>query len=118
MKAWAGTNMIRNCFVGTERFFRPGYVANLISTLDTGAGGRERKKLAQAATVADVGCGLGASTILMAKSYPKSTFFGFDYHEKSIETAVSKGPSRLVSATAFNSRWLRPKTIPERIMTL
>ena len=73
-------------FVGTERFFRPGYAANLISTWIPALEG-VNEKLAQGATVADVGCGLGASTILMAKSYPKSTFFGFDYHEKSIETA-------------------------------
>jgi 2-polyprenyl-3-methyl-5-hydroxy-6-metoxy-1,4-benzoquinol methylase len=76
-------------FVGTERFFRPGYAANLISTWIPALEG-VKEKLAQGAIVADVGCGLGASTILMAKSYPKSTFFGFDYHEKSIETAMQR----------------------------
>jgi 2-polyprenyl-3-methyl-5-hydroxy-6-metoxy-1,4-benzoquinol methylase len=76
-------------FVGTERFFRPGYAANLISTWIPSLEG-VNDKLAEGATVADVGCGLGASTILMAKSYPKSTFFGFDYHEKSIETAKQR----------------------------
>lgn len=73
-------------FVGTERFFRPGYAANLIKTWIPALKGVDAK-LNQGATVADVGCGLGASTILMAQSYPKSRFFGFDYHEKSIETA-------------------------------
>jgi len=73
-------------FVGTERFFRPGYAANLISSWIPALEG-VTQKLEQGATVADVGCGLGASTILMAKSFPKSKFFGFDYHDKSIETA-------------------------------
>lgn len=76
-------------FVGTERFFRPGYAANLVSSwipsLEDVDG-----KLKSGARVADVGCGLGASTILMAKSYPKSEFVGFDYHDKSIETAKQR----------------------------
>ncbi|MGB8580588.1 MAG: class I SAM-dependent methyltransferase [Candidatus Sulfotelmatobacter sp.] len=76
-------------FVGTERFFRPGYAANLIASWIPALEG-VTEKLQQGATVADVGCGLGASTILMAKSYPKSTFFGFDYHDKSIETAKER----------------------------
>lgn len=73
-------------FHGTERFFRPGYIANLTSSwipaLDGVAG-----KLASGAKVADIGCGLGASTILMAKQYPQSEFFGFDYHAGSIDLA-------------------------------
>jgi SAM-dependent methyltransferase len=76
-------------FIGTERFFRPGYAANLINSWIPALEG-VKEKLAQGATVADVGCGLGASTILMAKSYPKSKFFGFDYHEQSIETAKQR----------------------------
>jgi 2-polyprenyl-3-methyl-5-hydroxy-6-metoxy-1,4-benzoquinol methylase len=76
-------------FVGTERFFRPGYAANLITSWIPALEGVQ-ERLMQGATVADVGCGLGASTILMAKSYPKSKFFGFDYHEKSIETAKQR----------------------------
>jgi 2-polyprenyl-3-methyl-5-hydroxy-6-metoxy-1,4-benzoquinol methylase len=76
-------------FVGTERFFRPGYAANLISSWIPALEG-VREKLVRGATVADVGCGLGASTILMANSYPKSKFFGFDYHELSIETAKQR----------------------------
>ena len=77
-------------FVGTERFFRPGYAANLISAWIPSMAGVE-DKLKKGARVADVGCGLGASTILMAKSYPNSEFVGFDYHEKSIETAKQRG---------------------------
>jgi SAM-dependent methyltransferase len=73
-------------FQGTERFFRPNYAGNLVSTwipaLD-GVGAKLRK----GASVADVGCGCGASTILMAKAYPNSRFVGFDYHGGSIEAA-------------------------------
>jgi 2-polyprenyl-3-methyl-5-hydroxy-6-metoxy-1,4-benzoquinol methylase len=76
-------------FVGTERFFRPGYAANLISAWIPSLKGVE-EKLKTGARVADVGCGLGASTILMAKSYPNSEFVGFDYHDKSIETAKKR----------------------------
>lgn len=73
-------------FVETERFFRPGYAANLVSSWIPALHG-VHEKLQQGARVADVGCGLGASTILMAKSYPKSEFVGYDYHDKSIEAA-------------------------------
>jgi len=76
-------------FVGTERFFRPGYAANLVSTWIPALPGVDAR-LKNGARVADVGCGLGASTILMAKSYPKSEFAGFDYHDKSIETAKQR----------------------------
>jgi 2-polyprenyl-3-methyl-5-hydroxy-6-metoxy-1,4-benzoquinol methylase len=71
---------------GCERFFRPGYNAHLIAewlpALD-----RVAEKLEQGACVADVGCGHGASTILMARAFPSSTFVGYDYHEGSIVTA-------------------------------
>jgi 2-polyprenyl-3-methyl-5-hydroxy-6-metoxy-1,4-benzoquinol methylase len=73
-------------FVGTERFFRPGYAANLVAAWIPSLDGVD-ERLKSGGRVADVGCGLGASTILMAKSYPKSEFVGFDYHEKSIESA-------------------------------
>jgi 2-polyprenyl-3-methyl-5-hydroxy-6-metoxy-1,4-benzoquinol methylase len=76
-------------FVGTERFFRPGYAANLISAWIPAMEGVD-EKLKRGGKVADVGCGLGASTIVMAKSYPKSEFVGFDYHDKSIETATKR----------------------------
>jgi len=78
-----------NVFEGTERFFRPGYAANLISAWVPALDGVDGK-LKAGARVADVGCGLGASTILMARHYPQSEFAGFDYHEKSIETAKQR----------------------------
>jgi 2-polyprenyl-3-methyl-5-hydroxy-6-metoxy-1,4-benzoquinol methylase len=73
-------------FRGTERFFRPGYVANLASTWIPALEGVE-EKLRRGAKVADIGCGHGASTIILAREYPKSTFIGFDYHKPSIEAA-------------------------------
>ena len=73
-------------FHGTERFFRPGYLANLTSSWIPSLDGVEQR-LKEGARVADIGCGLGASTILMAKAYPESEFFGFDYHAGSIELA-------------------------------
>jgi SAM-dependent methyltransferase len=73
-------------FQGVERFFRPNYAANLISQWIPSLTGIQ-KKLETGARVADVGCGHGSSTILMAKAFPNSTFFGFDYHPASIEWA-------------------------------
>jgi SAM-dependent methyltransferase len=73
-------------FAGTERFFRPNYRAHLIGEWIPALGDVE-SKLKAGAKVADVGCGLGTSTILMAQAYPKSTFLGFDYHPGSIEMA-------------------------------
>ena len=73
-------------FEGTEKFFRPGYAANLVASWIPALDGVEAK-LKQGARVADVGCGHGASTILMAQAYPNSTFTGFDYHRPSIEWA-------------------------------
>lgn len=73
-------------FIGTERFFRPNYRAHLINEWIPALQGVEAK-LKAGARVADVGCGLGTSTILLAQEYPKSTFTGFDYHPESIELA-------------------------------
>jgi SAM-dependent methyltransferase len=73
-------------FRGTERFFRPGYKAHLVAEWIPALDGVS-EELDRGATVADVGCGHGASTILMAQAFPNSTFVGFDYHDGSIEQA-------------------------------
>jgi SAM-dependent methyltransferase len=73
-------------FAGTERFFRPNYGANLMTSWIPALDGVQ-KKLEKGALVADVGCGHGASTILMAQAFPNSEFVGFDYHAPSVERA-------------------------------
>ena len=83
-------------FEGTERFFRSGYKANLTTSWIPALDGVEAK-LRSGAKVADVGCGHGASTILMAQCYPMSTFFGFDYHGPSIERARQRAAEAGVS---------------------
>lgn len=76
-------------FAGTERFFRPGYRTHLVAEWLPALEGVV-PKLEAGATVADVGCGHGASTILMAQAFPASRFFGFDYHAPSIATATQR----------------------------
>lgn len=71
---------------GCERFFRPGYNAHLTAEWLPALDGVVQK-LEHGARVADVGCGHGSSTILMAQAFPNSTFVGSDYHQESIETA-------------------------------
>ncbi len=73
-------------FCGTERFFRPMYAANLVETWIPALDG-VKEKLESGAKVADVGCGHGSSTIIMAQAFPNSTFHGFDFHGPSIEHA-------------------------------
>ncbi len=73
-------------FSGTEKFFRPGYMANLVSEWLPSLNG-VTEKLEQGARVADVGCGHGSSTLVMARAFPNSTFVGFDFHESSIKRA-------------------------------
>ncbi len=77
-------------FVGCERFFRPNYIGNLVASWIPALDGVE-DKLGAGARVADVGCGLGASTILMAKAYPQSSFVASDYHQESIDSARKRG---------------------------
>ena len=102
----------QDVFDGCERALRPGYNANLISTWLPALDG-VAAKLEHGASVADVGCGHGASTILMAQSFPASTFVGSDYHEGSITTArekaVEAGVSdrvrfEVASASSFSGR--------------
>ena len=77
-------------FEGCERFFRPGYQHNLVQAWIPALDGVE-EKLRSGARVADVGCGHGASTLIMAEAYPASDFHGFDYHDASIAAANAKG---------------------------
>jgi len=86
----------KGLFEGCERFFRPSYLAHLIASWIPALHGVE-DKLKAGAKVADIGCGHGASTILMAKAFPKSHFFGFDYHDASIEQARKKAEAAGVS---------------------
>jgi hypothetical protein len=74
-------------FEGTERFYKPSYVANLTTSWTPALEGVEENLRKRDAKVADVGCGHSASTILMAKAYPNSEVIGFDYHRPSIEWA-------------------------------
>ena len=83
-------------FRGTERFFRPGYNANLVEHWIPALEGVE-DRLNSGISVADVGCGHGASTILMAKAFPRSRFVGFDYHAASVEHARKSAREQGVS---------------------
>jgi SAM-dependent methyltransferase len=86
-------------FDGCELFFRPGYVANLVPSWIPALDGVEGK-LQAGARVADVGCGLGASTVLLAREYPASTVVGSDYHAGSIELARKRASDAGVSTRA------------------
>jgi SAM-dependent methyltransferase len=94
-------------FHGCEKFFRPGYAAHLISSWIP-ALSDVKEKLEAGARVADVGCGKGASTLLLAKAFPNSRFFGFDYHDKSIEaareSAMRNGVADRVTFTASKAK--------------
>ena len=90
-----------NClFCGTERFFRPGYEANIsanwIPALE-GVG----EKLSAGTRVADIGCGHGISTLIMAKAFPKSVFYGFDAHSASIDAANRHAKEQKITNVDF-----------------
>ena len=89
------------CFCGTDRFFRPGYAANLTSDWIPALDGVE-EKLKSGAKIADIGCGHGSSSILMAQAYPNSTVYGFDFHEPSIEEARRKAKQAGVDNVEFH----------------
>jgi SAM-dependent methyltransferase len=106
----AGVGWHEHCadlYQGTERFFRPNYAANLVNSWIPALEGVEAK-LKSGAKVADVGCGHGASTVLMAKAYPKSQFVGFDYHAPSIEFAWrSAEKAGLHDRVGFQVAWAK-----------
>jgi len=88
-------------FCGVERFFAPAYREHLVADWIPALEGVQ-KKLESGARIADVGCGHGLSTILLAKAFPRSTFFGFDCHEESIERArQSAGDAGVGDRTRF-----------------
>lgn len=94
------------CFCGTDRFFRPGYAANLVNAWLPALDGVVQK-LSNGGKVADVGCGHGSSTVLMAEAFPASAFYGYDFHTPSISVATEKaraagvqGNTCFVSASA------------------
>jgi SAM-dependent methyltransferase len=94
-------------FIGTEKFFRPGYSAHLVATWIPSLTGIEAR-LNSGGRVADIGCGHGASTIIMARAFPNSRFFGFDNHEASIqharEAAEAAGVSDRVTFAVADAR--------------
>jgi 2-polyprenyl-3-methyl-5-hydroxy-6-metoxy-1,4-benzoquinol methylase len=92
---WGDQSQCLFCSVG--RFFRPGYHNNLVASWLPALEGVV-KKLETGATVADVGCGHGFSTILMAKAFPKSNFIGYDFHDGSIERAREHAAQHGVAA--------------------
>lgn len=85
------------CFCGTDRFFRPGYAANLVDAWLPALEG-VTAKLAAGGKVADVGCGHGSSTVLMAQAFPNATFYGYDFHAPSIGMATEKAAAAGVAA--------------------
>jgi len=87
---------------GCERFFRPGYNANLLPAWLPALDG-VIEKLERGGSVADVGCGHGSSTILMAKAFPQSTFVGYDYHDGSIETARERARDEGIGNVKFET---------------
>ena len=99
-------------FEGTEKFFRPNYAANLIGSWIPALDGVQQK-LERGAMVADVGCGHGASTILMAQAYPRSTFHAFDYHPESLEAARRAAKAAGV-ADRITFETATAKTFPKR----
>jgi SAM-dependent methyltransferase len=99
-------------FIGCELFFRPGYLANLATSWLPALDGVEAR-LEAGARVADVGCGLGASSVLLAQAYPQARIVGSDYHDRSIELARKRAADagvtdrvsfEVASAQAFSGR--------------
>ncbi len=87
-------------FCGTEKFFKPSYKANLISNWIPALGGVE-EKLVKGGKVADIGCGHGVSTIVMAQAFPNSQFIGYDFHEPSVKHASAMAKERGLDNISF-----------------
>lgn len=96
--SWGNHN--KCLFCGTEKFFSPSYENNLVSSWIPSMEG-VTEKLEKGAKVADIGCGHAASTIIMAKAFPNSTFIGFDFHEESIQQAKSRANGEGVTNVSF-----------------
>jgi ubiquinone/menaquinone biosynthesis C-methylase UbiE len=90
-----------SCFCGTDRFFRSGYMANLLERWIPSLNGVEAK-LKMGGKVADIACGYGSSTILLAQEFQNSRIYGFDFHEPSIETARRKAAEAGLSNVEFH----------------
>lgn len=88
------------CFCGTDRFFRPGYQVNLVDSWIPALDG-VAAKLDAGAKVADIGCGYGSSTILMAQRYPNTQVYGFDFHGPSIDEARRRATEAGVTNAHF-----------------
>jgi SAM-dependent methyltransferase len=88
-------------FEGTERFFKPGYIANITSSWIPALEGVDARLKKGGAKIADVGCGHGASTLLMAKAYPNSKIIGFDYHKPSVDWARKQAEKEHLKNVSF-----------------
>ncbi|MFL2698323.1 MAG: class I SAM-dependent methyltransferase [Gammaproteobacteria bacterium] len=98
------------CFCGTDRFFRPAYVSHLVEEWIPSITGLE-DKLKSGGKVADIGCGLGSTTILMAETYPNSHIYGYDFHVPSIEEAQERAKEKGLTNITFEVR--DSKDIPD-----
>ena len=88
-----GESIMNVVFVEQKDFFRPAYAGHLLDEWIPAMSGVE-EKLKMGAKVADIGCGLGTSSMLMAEQYPNSTIHAFDFHEPSIEEAKKRAEER------------------------
>jgi len=98
-RPWEDFSLCSIC--GVDRFFKPGYAASLLAAWIPSLNGVE-DKLKAGAKVADIGCGYGTSTVLMAKQFPKSEFVGIDIHEPSIEKAREQAAEERLTNAKFH----------------
>ena len=100
-RPWSEHHMC--CFCGTDRFFRPAYVSHLVEEWIPSITGA-KEKLISGGKVADIGCGLGSTTILMAETYPNSHIYGYDFHAESIEEAQKRASEKGLTNITFEVR--------------